>query len=315
MKPQTKGGGPSSPPPGNSPHSASLDRSELQDAPPVQKRKRKKGGYKQEGRSSTRLARLYRKLILSHRLGPIPLEIRSIARSLGLSYETVVRITGDFADGGARTTWSFQQFGFVVFLKHRRSKTARCAHPQFYVVSRYALHRCGGKLKPRLRKKTREEWQLYKELIRKLAFGLIFKRKFPANGKHKGIPSRGTGGDGRRGRSPPTANRVAASRRRWRGLAAMLEREYHHFEGAPRAKLVGWACNRFAEWHRYDRARSALEHAVACYRRLRNRPVNPVAWISEVAERHLRLDGLAVIQRRHEFAENERKARRSAPGI
>lgn len=256
----------------------------------------KRGPEKGFTRWSTRLACLYRKLVRSRPEKAIPIDCRALAKQLGCSYETVVRLTGDFANGTRRTVWTFQGYGFVVFLRYRRHAFKRCGHPRFYVINRYGLHRIGGRPRARLRRKTRELWMSHLALLKKLAFGLLIRGRERAIDKHKGSPSRETGG-APRGRSPPTANRGGL--RRFNRIAARLQMRFDTLKGATRTDLHGWLLNRLAEWHSEARILGALGHAVTVYRKREGllRHANPSAWICAVASRHLDGDGLGKVQR------------------
>jgi hypothetical protein len=266
-------------------------------------------------RWATRIAKLYRKMVREHRGGPIPLDYRALSRYLGCSYQTIQRRTGEMADGGNKTAWSYQAYGFVVFERHRAHEEAPCGVPQMYICNRYARHTIGGepgRTRARLRQKDPAQWLAYLSRIKDLAFGILLRRKNRADDKHNGSPQQEQEVTAQ-ARPPPPENRLAF--RRWGGVAANLESEYAAIPRAPRVHLFGWLVNRLEEWH--DRAAivKALEHAVSVLPRGRREPPNVPAWISRVAWRHLDGDGLAVVQRRHAAREKGRKAGRSAPTL
>jgi hypothetical protein len=231
----------------------------------------------------------------------VPLEIRPLAASLGCSYQTLVRITGSFAEECGRMPWSFQKFGFVIFLRYRRHKRGkRCGHPQFYVTSRYAVHRIGGapgRVRARLRQKTAAEWASYLATIKKLAWGVLIRGRERANDKHKGTHTIGSG-VGVLARPPPPqplkANRPAW--RRFKKLALAVQLWYGRKE-APRAKLDGWLMRRFAEGHSRVRVMAKIDHALKVMPKGAFAPANAPAWLSAVAARHLDADGLGIEQR------------------
>lgn len=258
-------------------------------------------------RWSTRLACLYAKMIRRQPLRAIPLNCRALARDLGCSYQTVVRRTGELASAPA---WFFQGYGCVIFERHRPHQVKPCAHPQFWLVSRFAVHRIGGragKVRARLRQKTPALWIAHLVRIKNLALGMIFKRRERANDKHHGSPDGNLAGP-QKARPPPTANR--AGLRRILIEAATLQAWYDALPAAPSIHLYGWLRNRLHEWHAPSEIMRCLRHAVTVLPAGRFRPDNAAAWVSGVAARHLDRDGLAPIQRRHAlWACNRRKGR------
>lgn len=262
-------------------------------------------------RWSTRLASLYALMVKKQRIRAIPIDCRALAARLGCSYQTMVRLTGDFAQGKRRTVWSFNGYGFVVWMRYRRHRSAKCGHPQFYLSNRYALHTIGGNPRARLRQKLPSQWKAYLALIKKLAFGKILRGRERANDKHKASHHIGTGG-GLRARPPPTANR--AGLRRFHRIAVEIEKELREVFAATGTAAHGWILNRLGEWHRRERIVEMVRHAHHVMPKGRFRPANSHAWLCAVAERHLDLDGLGRIQRRREIEGRKiEKVRRSAP--
>lgn len=264
-------------------------------------------------RCATRIACLYAKFSKRSEITATPLEMRPLAKALGISYETMVRVTGDMAAGGIRMAWSYQHYHFIIFLKYRRHKTARCGHPQYYVISRYGRHRIGGepgrKVRARLRQKSAGEWKEHLYKIKNLAMGILIRGRERADDKHKGSPQVEQEAAARA--RPPPAAKIAALRR-WGGVAARLSDQYEAIPLAPRIQIFGWLLNRLSEWHDRDSIMQALRHVVRIIPTGRHQPANTAAWVCFVAERRLDADGLGIIQRRHEA---KRKGRRSAPTL
>jgi hypothetical protein len=264
-------------------------------------------------RWSTRLSKFFRKLTRRHPTRAIPIRTRQLAGELGLSYEHLVRLLGDMANCGRRTAWTFQAYGFVIFLRYRPS-SRKCGHPQFYVVNRYALHRVGPRAFNRLRKAKRKSWSDYFAHFKKLAHGLMIRGRERANDNHKGSPYREAGGI-RAARPPPTANRGGL--RRFDKVAGQVALEFGR-KSRYEVSLHGWLLNRCAEGHSAERILDCLMHAHDVLARKEDQrkswlPKNIPAWICAVAHHHLDADGLGIVQRFREIPERQKRHGAVAP--
>lgn len=242
-------------------------------------------------RWSTRIACFLRTAVKSSPLAAVPLDSRALALRLGCSYQTFIRILGSFAREGRRNVWAYQHYDLVIFLRHRRHKTAKCGCPQFYAINRFAAHRIGPGAKQGLRIVGR--WWDHVAFLKKLSFGLLIRGREAANDRHKASPHRESG------RAPPGRSRpteLSGGMRRFKRLAATIQARYDLL-GATRIDLYGWAMRRLSEWHDRDMISVMLEHAWSVMPSGHHEPVNPAAWICAVAHRHLEGDGLGRIQR------------------
>lgn len=215
------------------------------------------------------------------------------------------------ANGERRTAWSYQGYGFILFMRHRAHGSAKCGHPQYYVISRYAAQNIGKKAKPRLRKPGPDAWREYRKLHEKLAWGKILRGKERANDKHKASLEKGTGPERRKARSIPTDKSTRLCR--FRGLATEIEREAALFWPLD-TNLHGWITNRLGEWHSRARIISMLGHAASLLPDRDWQPDNAHAFLCGIAEHHLDSDGLAKIQRKRDVETGKKTGRRrSAP--
>lgn len=266
-------------------------------------------------------------MVLQSPRRPIPLDSRALASRLGCSYQTFIRLLKDFTEeprfdvirdkakpGGVKTIargrapFFIQDFGIVLFQGRRKHRLGSpCAHPQWYVVSRFALSTIGGRPRPSLRKKTRQDWSQYRRYIKKLLFGQRNSQKSTAIDKHHATNSVIGYEGGAAARPPPREKANRPAYRRFRELAHFLNERYNREEDAFPVDLWGWCVNRLAEWHDQDRIFWCLLHANANIPEGSRKPKNVPAWICATAKLHLDRDGFTPRQR------YDSGRRRSAP--
>lgn len=209
----------------------------------------------------------------------VPLDLDSLAKSLGCARDSLRKVTMKL-----RTRpWFFQ--GYHTFLFIRYVDRGKNHVPQLHAIERHSGHMVHGRIRWHLRRKSVEDWEEYLHGLKNLSFAMIFKVR-GADGTYKGCSPNGI-----RKNTETTANR-----RPYRGfekIASELNASFAIESPAYSINLRGWASMRFAEGHPFSRVIASLRHARARFEdRAHLGYQNAAGWICGVAAIHLDLDGL-----------------------